>query len=432
MPRPADYIIGAGAGLGELSNSLYGIQDRNQKDLEKRDAEASRQALADPKIRGLLERVINGDDPEQVAMDHLVQEHLESQPSLTRQSTPGPFAAGYDKGPDTGPMIPYSSPVTGGRPVTPGRRGPMLDTSSLNKTDPGIQNRDVDSLMKLGGMMQDERRNNAMMSYREGQLGLGYDRLDLLHQKNANTDDLRRAQADYLRAKLQNMPEQMAQAARRVQIAEANLGMRGQALQLQGRGLDVKEAQAYDKMVGDVVWTVPAIDNLLMKARSSPGMAPPDSDYTMRQAATIAEGLPFNTGKPLKTLLNRIADSNLTQQQRDFRRQVSLALQPFRKLNVGTQITQGEFELINELAGQQLSIEDTVAGLAALRQSMNSRLQRGNRYFPNAAARNPDINTGNSLPPLSSGQANDPYGLGALSETPETDYFNKYGYTGGQ
>lgn len=435
MPTAADYFTNAGRGLGELSDALYTIQDRKEKDLEKRNDLARQGAMADPLIRKSIERIINGEDPEQVAHEHLIEQHLSSQqtsaPDTSTQRMPaaGPWKSGYDNGPDQSAMIPYSQPATGSRLP----KGPMLDTSSLAiGQDPGIQNQDVPTLMKLGGMIQDERRNTALSNYRDANLGLGYDKLDLARDKMNAGDEYKRAMTDYLNAKRANMPQEMANAAMRINQAEQRLGISREQLGLAGRRLGVQESQAYDKMVGETVWTVPALDNLISKVRTVPGVAPPESDYTMRRAAEIAGALPFGIGGPGKNLLNRVADINLSQQQRDFRRQVSLALQPFRKLNVGTQITAGEFELINELAGQQLSIEDTIAGLAALRQSMNSKLQRAGAFYPGAASKVPQMRPGEVLPPLSSGQTNDPYGLGQLSETPENNYFNQFGYQGNQ
>lgn len=424
MPRSSDLFLG---GIDALAGGIQSAQNYYREDLEARDDRAKQNAMADPLIQDAIERIMNGESPDDVANDHLAREYHKQQPSLTRQPSPGPWAAGYDNGPDQGPMIPYSEPVRSSRLPN----GPMASMQPVGGGDPGIQNKDVPDLMKLGGMLQTERYRDANLGLGYDRLGLGYDKLDAQKQKDVMANDYRSAMADYIRAKNANMPEQMALARRRADIAAANLGISTQKLGLDERKFMFSENKEYLKNTNETAWAVPAIDNILMKARTTPGMVPPPEDYTKRRVADMLGRIPF-AGGFASSILTRSADQDLTQAQRDFRRQVQLAITPFRKLIVGSQITQGEADIINELAGGQLSIEDTIAGLAALRQMMMTKQGRNVDAFPSAAGRIGNPTTGQTLPPLSSGITNDPYGLGALSETPELDYFKSFGYTPGQ
>lgn len=382
MPRSSDLFLG---GIDALAGGIQSAHNYYRKDLEARDDRAKQNAMADPLIQDAIERIMNGEHPDDVANDHLAREYHRQQPSVsqTRQPSPGPWTVGYDNGPDQGPMIPYSEPVRGGRLSS----GPQLDTSSLAiGRDPGIQNKDVPDLMKLSGMLQAERYRDANLDLGYGRLGLGYDKLDAQMQKDAGLQELRDAQAALTRARLAGMPMQEELAKQRIAIAQAKLGQQERALALQGDRLNLSETKEYMKGAGNTIQTISQLDQLINEAKNTPGLQIPESDFYARRRAEVASELPI-AGKALGKYMNVKADEALTPEQRTFKRQKLQSLVSYIHENYGTQLTSGEQQWINAIQGDQVSWVDAMAGLEAMSASLKSRANLYGQAYPNAAAR---------------------------------------------
>lgn len=418
--RKPNYSGQISGGLESLSGYIRDSEDRAIKaeDRQRRNRleDAEQQHLNAPLTdfhREGIERVANGENPLLVAEDILVKQHL------AQQSKPmyGPMADHYATG--------ETEPVAGGQMSVANPQ-----QSSGMRIPKTATNRDIPQLLQLAQAMSADRNREAMANWRGDKLDIDQARLDAQLARDADMSGYRQELAAMMAAKRAALPTQLAQRDRALDISGGNLGMRGQELSLGQQRQNFAENKEYLKNTNETAWTIPAIDNILMKARTTPGMVPPPEDYTKRRTAEMLSKIPL-VGGMASAVMTRSADQDLTQQQRDFRRQVQLAITPFRKLIVGSQITEGEMGIINELAGGQLSIEDTIAGLAALRQMMGARQGRNVQAFPGAASRIGNPSMGQTLPPLSSGQDNDPYGLGALQENPELEYFKQFGYESG-
>jgi hypothetical protein len=301
--------------------------------------------------------------------------------------TPGPWGGGYDSGPS---QAQFEEDITVQAP-SPQRQAPQAQTGDLDLLSGPIRNRDVPTLVSLIDKIPDSGDNE----YKRQTLEL---RRQELRERQRQFDDqasLRQAREELARATASGIPE-------RIELAKKNYQARLWGLGLSERRTDMAEGVNYMKLSGDADQMIASIDQLMAEVEASPALAPPPSDYTKRRMAEIARGIPFG-GNALGEVLEKVADQQLTPQQREVRRQISLIAQKYRHANFGSALTATENRIINELTGQQTSWPDTVAGFRALQQYARNHQRKMGNLFPGAAQRVGSVQPGQALPRPSSG-----------------------------
>lgn len=294
----------------------------------------------------------------------------------------------------------YSEDIT----VTAPRQSPG-DVGSLDDQAP-ILNKDVPLLMQAAGQ---SARHSPMDTYAKlYTLGLRGRELDEKVREFEGMAPVRQSMINQRDAGISNMPFKN-------QMAQGNLNARWAGVDVARGNLATRQNEGYLKETADTAWTVPALDSILSTAQTNPGVAPDEFDYGTRKAAIIARQIPL-VGKAIGASMESIADTALTDQQRQFRSQVALAMARFQHLMVGSQITEGEQALIDKLAGQQLSIRDTVAALHALRMSMAAKQTRAKAAFPEAAGRIPDTTPQQALPRIPQAYPTDSGDVGNIGQ----------------
>jgi len=317
------------------------------------------------------------------------------------------------------------SPTPASQPVSGGFTGPreysdtetvtaprQPDLSALSpqpqapEDNTPILNRDVPTLMQAASGAQ---KHNSMDTYMKlYALGLRGDELAEKYREFEGMQPVRQSMINQRDAGISNMPFKN-------KIQEGNLNARWAGVDVARGNLATRQNEGYLKETADTAWTVPALDNILSTAQTNPGVTPDEFDYGTRKAASVAKAIPL-VGKAIGASMEGIADTALTDQQRQFRSQVALAMARFQHLMVGSQITEGEQALIDRLAGQQLSIRDTVAALHALRMSMAAKQTRAKAAFPEAAGRIPDTTPQQALPKIPQAYPTDTGGVENLNQ----------------
>jgi len=395
--QPKDYIGAVGESLGGIAKTVDQLSPM------------------DPRLQEAMIAVASGEDPKTWAAKLRgggapTPQMPQAQPPTATPQMPaqGPIVSGAVSQPPTMPS--FSEDITVTAPRQAKEQAPTPSAPFARRDMPALL-----SLAQLGG-----RRDQGMMDLR----GLEYElRRDQLRERQRQFDaqeGLRAAREELMNAQASGIPE-------RIKIAQDNLAARWAGIDVARGNLEAREAEDYLRGTAETAWTVPAIDQIVATAKTAPGVTPDQYDYITRRSANIASQIPM-VGKAIAAGLEVAADASLEQPQKDFRRQVSLAITPFRKLIVGSQITEGERMIIDMLSGQQLSIQDTIAGLMALRQMMAARQARYEAAYPKAAARigaPTDV-----LPPLSNPYPTGFESGGRLPQLP-TEYPTLEGALGG-
>jgi hypothetical protein len=388
MARDVDYIIG---GFQTLGSGLQGLAQQEEERRKEREARAEKlhqelrplPAEQADIYRELVTRLRRGEDPQRVAIEVRARRQgllggggqmppnrmpdargpggmsipMMRPPDVTQEPEPYPVPQGIGGG----RFIPSDPGDVGAAYVTPPGGGRMPESEAAART-PTM--RDLASLQQLSTLHQRsgvddawrEEVARANLAARLRGLGLSEQRLEL---------------QDYLgRGNLDARQEGLQQGWDRIGIARGNLGERMQ----EG---DLREGMAYNKLAGDAPYVVSSLRRLATQARDR---APGSGAYVAQRVGDILGG---RAGAALRVA----TDASLTQDERNFRREVSLAVQSYRRSEFGSQMTGLEFELSQQLAGEQLTVEDTIAGLTALEQLAASRLTRAQQTVPEAAQR---------------------------------------------
>lgn len=360
MPRDADRIV---SGFGALSEGLGRFGQQMREDEEKRLGRAEKMHQ---ELRPLPPEQAN--IYQQLSSSGMGLQDMQQEFRQRRQAGEDPRAIAIDfklrmQGRAQGPAAPGQNMFLGSPqqetpepyPMGQGQRvnqmgGPVGGATTSLQRPPMM--RDVASLGDLQDIASKQMAGQAAMSRAQGGM-----------QDDAWREELARAN---LEARLRGLDL----GAQRVQQGWGNLGMRGQEF---GR----RENLDYAKMAGEAPFVVPRLRTLIGQA---PMRGPEAGDYIARRAADVLGGR-------LGGLVRIGADATLSQDERNFRREVAQVVQGYRRGEFGSQVTGLEMQVSDMLAGEQLSVDDTIAALQALEQLTSNRLSRAQATVPGAAAR---------------------------------------------
>jgi hypothetical protein len=362
MPRDVDYIIG---GFNTLGSGLQGLAQQEEERRKEREGRAEKlhQELrplppeqADI-YRELVTRLKRGEDPQRVAIEvrarrqGLLGGGGQMPPNrMPNAQGPGGMSIPMMQPPDmTQEPEPYPEPapmvgqMSQGTP--PAQRTPtMRDLGSLQQ---------LTTLANKGGLTADDawKEELARARLEESRLSRGQ-RRDLYELGHG--------------ARVRGLDQR-----------DRSLGQTDWALSQRAEEHDFREGMAYNKLAGDAPFVVQRLRTLVAQA---PTRGPGAEDYIARQFGAVMGGR-------LGVLTSVVADAALTQDERNFRREVDQAVQGYRRGEFGSQVTGYEMAIVDVLAGKQLSIEDTIAALTALERLTNYRLGRAQETVPEAAQR---------------------------------------------
>lgn len=253
-----------------------------------------------------------------------------------------------------------------------------------------ILNKDVPMLMQVAGQQQ---KRNPMDTYMKlYALGLRGQELQEKYREFEGMQPVRQSMINQRDAGITNMPVKNQQAEGRLDVSKFNA-------QTSRGNLDTRRTENFLKGTAETAQAIPQLTSVLNDLKMSPGVAPPDWDYATRKMGRIMGGLPF-VGNSLKEGFEIVADTALTPEQRQIRARIAQAVQPYRKLAVGTQITPGEFALIDQISGQGLGVGDQIAALMALKASMEARQGRVEAGYPEMPGRIPMARPEQVMPPI--------------------------------
>lgn len=397
-----DYAGGVGEALGGAAKTINDWSPA--PDFIQRFARHGLSNKMDPREAAVLALLVHGGHiPDPTQSSQLTGGNVTFQ-GLSPQSPMGSVGRSPTQTAPPGPMSPASPPAPGGftgareftgpEETVTGTRLPANDLSALNPETSGnapIRNKDVPVFMQMAGQ---QTKHDPMDSYMKlYAMGLRGRELDEKYREFEGMAPVRQSMINQRDAGISNMPFANQQRASNTAARWAGVGV------AQGN-LATRQNEGYLKGTNDVAAPIAQIKGLLGAWDSNPDLAIPSGDYRVRREAEIVQQLPV-LGKGLANMMRTVADSELTPEQRTIRRQAALAVASFQHMMVGSQITEGEMAMVNMLAGQQLSMEDTRAGLGALMQSMEARQNRYKAGYPDAAKRIPDVSPGDVTPQFS-------------------------------
>lgn len=305
---------------------------------------------------------------------------------------PAPMpSAAPSSGGFTGPQE-FTGPVETVTAPSPPRSGPMMSSPArdLSSLDAPILNKDVPQLLQVAGQMQ---KHDPMDTYMKlYALGLRGQALEEKYREFEAMQPVRQSMINQRDAGISNMPFKN-------QMAYGNLGQRIRANDISAGNLDTRRTENFLKGTAETAQAIPQLRSVINDLKMSPGVAPPDWDYATRKSGRIMGGLPF-VGDALKEGMEAVADTALTPEQRQIRARIAQAVQPYRKLAVGSQITAGEFALIDQITGQGLGVGDQIAALMALERSMTYRQGRIEAGYPEMPGRIPMAEPGQVMPSI--------------------------------
>lgn len=370
---------------------------------------------ADPRLGNFLKRVYAGEDPRAVAIEakfamsrhqppqNLPDDGMQMEPypetppaeasgmrgsmrSSMGSPSPGNFTGPREFSSEETVMAPSAPPSPRGSMPLPSE--PSAGGEFYSQAQPPILNKDLPMLMQGAGLVQKDNKNDlGYLNYL-----LGRDRLSNNQNQFGRMEVHRGIRDEATQANTAEIPVRRQQANERLGISRFNA-------QTGAGNLAERQNQNYYKNTKDTATTIAQIDGLLGQLKTRPDIAPPSGDYRVRKEADILDSI--YGGRPLAGTMRLVADAELTPDQRIVRRQARAIVMAYQHAMVGSQITGPEMELVNMIAGQQLSIDDTAAGLGALRQYMGALHKRAKYASPEAAGRIPDVNPAEVTPQFS-------------------------------
>lgn len=348
LERP-DYIGGVGQALGGIASTVDQLSPM------------------DSRLQRAIFEVIGGGDPKQVAAALRGGMQAPEMPS----STP-PMPSGQQTAPNVS-------------------RTPVGTAAQAPKEPPlaPFARRDAPTLMQLAQMTS--KKDPMADALALERLGLQRDALGERRRQFDEQSGLRDAREALARATAEGIPERIELARKNYQarlrslgISEERLGLGREQLALGQRRLLSGELEKVLRATSGARVAAETFETLLNRAKD-PKNVPGEFDYDLRRSAQMLSALPFGAGKLFEEGLEFVADDLLTPAQLSFRRQVALGMQDFIASNYGKTLTGNELKLARQLAGQQMSIKDTIAGLEALKTHMQNKINMYSRAYPEAS-----------------------------------------------
>jgi hypothetical protein len=366
-------------GLGTARGVEQGFRQRQEAqrleqkgDAEKAKVEADRNAPAPDIIKKFLTKVLNGEMDAKTASVHARAEAqgtgapLPNMPGAQQasvsQSSPGPWAGGYGRGPMSQPA-PQAQRSAQPLPAMPG------------EGELPIRNRDVSTLIQLAGT----GNRGAANDLRELELALRARGLDDQMLRHRDLEVHRGVGDEAKKAQTANIPFLN-------NMKERNAGMRQQGLNIAAQGLDTRRTENFLRGAGPGLEVAAGLESLIRQGYANPEIVGNQGDYTQRRVAEVLGNLPL-MGNFIESALKTGANEELTFAQRQFKQRAQAEMASYIHQLYGASLTANEQRVANAIMGGQFSVADTLVGLQLVKTLVERKPKQFQQLYPDIAGR---------------------------------------------